>query len=310
MVKKIIFFILGLSLLSWAKILSGSDLNLFERAIPYNFLVKDGKENRGTSSTAMVKRNLTVSSHISGISNHTSVDIKYRSGSAGIIIEGPESIIDKLSVVEKGVTLIITAKENKWGASQDFSKVKVTITLPVLLEVTLNGSGDFIAEKVTTDQFRTNILGSGDMRIKSLTASGVTFNLRGSGDVVLDKLSTNILSMFSQGSGDIIAKDVECVSLKNTIHGSGDLSIDHLITTQCNVIVQGSGDVRVKGITASFIKILSNGSGDVTVEGVTSAATVSLYGSGDVNCRNLKYDTLSQDSYGSGELYINRDMSK
>ncbi|MDE5869455.1 MAG: DUF2807 domain-containing protein, partial [Muribaculaceae bacterium] len=77
---------------------------------------------------------------ISKIANYVSVDINYVPSSIPKVeISGPENVINALNVEEKGVTVRFDVRNDVRRV--DFSDVKVTVSLPVLDEISLYGSG-------------------------------------------------------------------------------------------------------------------------------------------------------------------------
>ncbi len=255
-----------------------------------------------TRSTPSHTIKIPVSWEMMKIANYTSIDVEYSIKSDGqVVISGPEDVIDKIWIEEKGATLNIRVKPDV--QSVNLSGVKVKVYLPDLNEVTLYGSGDFIADRLSTTTLGLNILGSGDISAGSIDATSMKLMIRGSGDVKVNKIACTNLQFLTQGSGDVVVKEIESTLTKVNVQGSGDILVDRLVTARAEALVQGAGDVTFHGLNVTNFQATVQGSGDITADGEVFSATMTVQGTGSINARKLKCDRVSKNKYGAGDIY-------
>lgn len=237
------------------------------------------------------------------IANYTSVDVEYNINKEGkVVISGPEEVIDKISVEVKGSTLDIRVKSSV--SSVNTTGVKVKVFLPDLNEVTVYGSGDFNADKISTTALGLNIIGSGDIRVGTIDTASVKLLIRGSGDVKIDNLLSTNVQLLTQGSGDIIVKEVQSTLMKSTVQGSGDVILDHLVSARAEALIQGSGDVAYHNLNVTTFQATVQGSGDIVADGRAVSASMTVQGTGSINARRLKCDRVSKSKHAAGDINI------
>lgn len=247
-------------------------------------------------------RNVHVNQHVTRLINSTSADIEFMQGSPSVTITGPENIISKLEIVEKGNTLSVQLSRDVHVI--DLSHVKLKISFPMVNELTLQSSGDLTAETIESDMLSINVKGSGDLSISKVSASSFKFFSQGSGDTNIGKVETSNFQVLTQGSGDLTIKIAEAVVSGFTIQGSSDVAINSLQGTQIDAIAQGSGDLLLKNIEVTTFRAIMQGSGDISVAGFATTANLTMQGSGDINARRLKSDRVSKIEQGSGDISL------
>lgn len=224
---------------------------------------------------------LNVSDNISRIQNNLSLDVRYvRSTMPQVVISGPKNVINALEIKESGVTLKIDTRENVW--SVNFSEVKVEVSMPVLDEVVLNGSGDFFADKIVGPNVNLTIMGSGDIEVGELVGENVKYLIN--------------------GSGDLSVRNTTATQLQCLIQGSGDISLSDISTTTISSIINGSGDIGIKKLMSTLSSFVINGAGDISVKGETTTASFAIYGTGDINAGALKYAKSTKECIGIGSI--------
>lgn len=244
----------------------------------------------------------SISNDLQKIDNYLSLDIEYSQGPASLKITGPEKEIDCIRVRTVGSKIEFTLKPGVRSA--DFSKVKCTISLPGINEVTLHGSGDFMAKEIVATLFNGTLLGSGDLRIGTLLVTGSKFLLRGSGDVKIGKAESTTLQFLTQGSGDITVEDVSTTTLEMISQGSGDGNFKQVTANILELRCQGSGDIIAPKIEVTSLKAVAQGSGDISVGGTATTANLVVQGSGDISARRLKCERVNKTAQGSGDIHI------
>jgi hypothetical protein len=115
--------------------------------------------------------------------------------------------------------------------------LRVSITVPELHQVAVNGAGDISIVSLDADQFDVDLNGSSD-----ITALG----------------SARKLSVTINGSGTVHMEDVVANEATATIRGSGDIRLQVLEKLSANIL--GSGDIRYRGTPQVDKSIQGSGS--------------------------------------------------
>lgn len=182
-----------------------------------------------------------------------SLDVKYQQAdSFSVEVSAPEQYLDKVETIVEGNRLVLRMKGDgkfiNFGVS-DGDGVKVYVTSPDLIGVTLRGSGDFeCVHLVDTDNL----------------------------DITLN------------GSGDIKFADVICDRVNVSLVGSGDVDMREVKTLWAGVSVVGSGDVKMRFENSGKVEANITGSGDITLKGTVSNYQYNVRGSGDMHTEELK----------------------
>lgn len=155
----------------------------------------------------------------------------------------------KVETVLEGNELKISMKNGSrflhFGDTND-DDIKVLVTSPDFLGISLMGSGDFLsARPLDTDTLTIELRGSGDIHFNDVICDQVSVSLIGSGDVSLDRVQTQ------WGQLDLI--------------GSGDIDVFFDQSGEVNAQVKGSGDIEMKG-TVRKVNKLVRGSGDIDTD--------------------------------------------
>lgn len=149
-----------------------------------------------------------------------------------------------------------------WKIGQSIKGATVNITLPMLSDVVLAGSGNLVTDQMGGQEAKIVIAGAGTVEARAIDAEKLEVDVVGAGKL--------------RAAGK--AKD-----LKLTVAGSGDAEMDGLNADTAKVDVAGSGSARF----ASNGQVNANimGSGEVRVFG-RATCKVSAMGSGKLVCEN------------------------
>jgi hypothetical protein len=195
----------------------------------------------------------------------TSCDVHYVQGNApSVRITGPERMLKRIITECNGNTL--TIKLTKAGSLMEWYEgddVDVYVTSPDLIDVTMNGSGDFSADgKVDSDTLNISLFGSGDLNMSDIICDEMTTTLKGSGDIDIQRLECGKSSVFLSGAGDIDIQQFNVAQSNVVLRGVGDISIgfNHCGSAECELY--GVGDITLKGDVKSFKKSIM-GTGDI-----------------------------------------------
>lgn len=155
-----------------------------------------------------------------------------------------ENLINELETSLTGDELRVRYKSDVWVTK---GKSKVTIVMPALAGLTVEGSGDFTVTGPFTiaDRFTAKVRGSGDMNISGINATDITADINGSGDINISGSQCKTIRVDIDGSGDLKAFGLQCDNADVDITGSGNTEIS--VAKQLDALIRGSGDVYYKG---------------------------------------------------------------
>lgn len=176
-----------------------------------------------------------------------SLDVKYQQAdSFSVEVCAPEKYLDQVETLVDDNRLVLRMKgEGKFinfGVA-DGDDVKVYVTSPDLIGVTLRGSGDFeCLHLVDTDNLDITLNGSGDIKFA---------------DVICDRVNVSLV-----GSGDVDMREVKTLWAGVNLVGSGDVKMCFNNSGKVEANLTGSGDITLKG-TVSDYKYNVRGSGDM-----------------------------------------------
>lgn len=200
------------------------------------------------------------------------IDVEYEQGKdRSVTVSCPQSCLSRVETEVSDSVLIVRYNSGEKDILRDLNNlsIKVRVTSPDLVAVTVMGSGDFECEKpLDTDWLSLVLMGSGDIGFKSVTCDDLELVCKGSGDVKVDKADALRADVSLQGSGDVK------VGLKNT--------------RQTSVALVGSGDIVVDFDQCGVADSKLVGSGDITLSGTLGRLNQNVSGSGDMNTGRLK----------------------
>jgi hypothetical protein len=173
------------------------------------------------------------------------------------VVHGDDNLLEMVETHVDGQTLVISARRG--SAYRSRRGLSVTIHFKEISSLILSGSGDVVADRITTRRFDTSISGSSDVKIGTLTADIVAVSISGSGD--FSASGTAQTQGFNvSGSGDIDARRLKGETVAIRIAGSGDALVN--ASGNLDVAIAGSGDVVYSG--SPTIRKSIAGSGSVT----------------------------------------------
>lgn len=191
-----------------------------------------------------------------------------------ITLFGPDNVRvtrgDKLAVTVEGEgtdKLRFALSEGQLGIARDDWKLgssdktaTVNVTVPMLSEVVLAGSGNLVTDQLGGAQAKITVAGSGTVEARAIDTPKLNIDVVGSGKL--------------RAAGK--AKE-----MKLTVAGSGDAEMDGLTVDEVKVDVAGSGNARFA--SNGHVKADIMGSGEVRVFG-RATCKVSSMGSGKLVC--------------------------
>ena len=201
------------------------------------------------------------------------VMVKFTQGSTHecTIIASPKDMEKiKVEVKNKRLDVSVEGKKKKMNgvtfSSANLSDdVIVKVTSPELNSVDCLGSGDFIATTdIKTNDIIFKITGSGDIKLKKVSADKMKLSISGSGDIDLQQTNAKKLEVSIAGSGDIEINKVDdqCEYASLTVAGSGDIDAMFSGCQELKCSVAGSGEIELKGKVVNYSSSVA-GSGEI-----------------------------------------------
>ncbi|MCL1873105.1 MAG: DUF2807 domain-containing protein [Clostridiales bacterium] len=149
---------------------------------------------------------------------------------------------DYIVVEESDGVLVVRSTRNINWSNQ--TAPVLTVSMPALKKVTLNGAGGFIAHDIIkTDSFNLVINGAGDGKYK-LDVNSLQVDLFGAGDCELSG-SANIAKLSLFGAGNLEALSLITREASVNLFGVGDIGIN--CSEDLKINATGVGSVEYKG---------------------------------------------------------------
>ena len=179
----------------------------------------------------------------------------------GILIKGQENLLPYLVLTESGDKLEIEVKE---GYRLDPTEpLELTITLPVLNELALAGTGNGDLSGFKGDSLVLSVAGTGDIVASQLELKRLEGNIAGTGSLELGSGSAQAIELNIAGSGDVLGSEMRGKEVEVNIAGSGYVAVRAQETLK--VGIAGSGNIAYWGDPKVEQQIA--GSGGVTRAG-------------------------------------------
>lgn len=179
----------------------------------------------------------------------------------GILIKGQENLLPYLELTESGDKLEIEVKE---GYRLDPTEpLELTITLPVLNELALAGTGNGDLSGFKGDELVLSVAGTGDIVASQLELKRLEGNIAGTGSLELGSGSAQAIELNIAGAGDVLGSEMRGKEVEVNIAGSGDVAVRAQETLK--VGIAGSGNIAYWGDPKVEQQIA--GSGGVTRAG-------------------------------------------
>ena len=154
-----------------------------------------------------------------------------------VLVKANEDVFKYLDYkVEEGV-LILETKDHVNIKAETY---EVTVTLPVLKNLTVNGAGDI------------------DLKNGYSSGEDLTVTVNGAGDFEFSGIKVPSLSITLNGAGDIDADGLDVENVSVAINGAGDINLSGK-ALKASFSVSGAGDVDARGLECSDVKTHKSG---------------------------------------------------
>ena len=179
----------------------------------------------------------------------------------GILIKGQENLLPYLELTERDDKLEIEVKE---GYRLDPTEpLELTITLPVLNELALAGTGNGDLSGFKGDELVLSVAGTGDIVASQLELKRLEGNIAGTGSLELGSGSAQAIELNIAGAGDVLGSEMRGNEVEVNIAGSGDVEVRAQQTLKIGIA--GTGNITYWGDPEVEQQIV--GSGGVTRAG-------------------------------------------
>ncbi len=159
-----------------------------------------------------------------------------QTGSETLTIEAGEKVLPQLTSDVVGDTLVLGVRRGTFTAPG--GKISYHLTVKDLTGLSVSGSGNVTAPKITTDSLGVDISGSGTVTVGG-TARESQLSISGSGTYVAGDLASKTLRADISGSGDATVNVSDTLDV--AISGSGSLTYSGEPTVRSDI--SGSGRV-------------------------------------------------------------------
>lgn len=161
-----------------------------------------------------------------------------------VLVKANEEVFDYIDYkVEDGV-LILETKDHVNIRAEEYD---ITITLPTLKELVVNGAADVDLKNgyVSGEKLKVLVNGAGDFDLSNIAVPSLSFTLNGAGDIEADGLDVEELLVAVNGAGDI---DVSGRADEATfrVSGAGDIDARGLECVKVNTHKSGMASIRLK----------------------------------------------------------------
>jgi hypothetical protein len=185
------------------------------------------------------------------------VDVRV-GGAPSLLVEGDSNLLPFVTTETRGSTLHIGTE----GRLRSTTPLKVTYTVPRLLELHSGGSGHVTVRGLNGEALSVRLGGSGVARLSGEVAE---FDARvsGSGKVEAGELRARSADVNVSGSGGVMLGQVRGDNARIAISGSGSVRTGGAVRS-LNVRVSGSGSADLAGLTTEQGDLASSGSGGIS----------------------------------------------
>lgn len=180
------------------------------------------------------------------LSGSMKVEVR-QTGKESVTVTADDKVLPLIeTVVESSSTGRTLQVRVKRGASLSWGQETVLVSIEVarLSSLSSSGGGALLVDGLKTAGLKLAIAGSGNAKLRSLTADTFEVRIAGSGDLRADG-SAKQVRLSIAGSGDAALADLVADDVKVSIAGSGDAQVH--ANKSLNANVAGSGDVQYRG---------------------------------------------------------------
>ena len=171
-----------------------------------------------------------------------------------VVVEGPEQGLDRMKIRVKDGKLLIT-KQYNWQFWNEFEKVRIYITAPLIDEVAFSGAGNIVFDgKWTGEKLDIFLEGAHNVSAKDVDINALKIQLDGVGNLTMGGKAEKARLMLN-GTGNIDAYDLMIQNARCVVNGVGRLEC--YVIEELKADVSGLGSVLYRGEPKNVISSVS-----------------------------------------------------
>ena len=162
---------------------------------------------------------------------------------------------EKTKVVYRDGKVIIGISGKIVGANglDKGKRLRVYVTSPDLLKITVEGVGSFNADAINSDTLDIDNEGVGSVYVKKLLVNRLNVDNKGVGSIVLGQLQADKVDIDNEGVGNV--KIVSFKGGKMIIDNEGVGNVEAYVDCESvNATLEGVGSIQLSGVTRHFYK--------------------------------------------------------
>ena len=165
-------------------------------------------------------------------------------GDFAVSVMANEEVFDHLDYEVTDGVLVIKTKDNVGIRAEEYD---ITVSLPVLNAITVNGAGDFdIKNGYSSDNGLDIVInGAGDFEISGITVPSLNIGLNGAGDIDITDMNVDKLSVSINGAGDVDLSG-KAASASFNVSGAGDIDARNLDCADVQTHKSGIASIKLK----------------------------------------------------------------
>ena len=164
-------------------------------------------------------------------------DLELIQGDFLVSVKANEEVFDHLDYEVTDGVLVIKTKDDVGIRAEEYD---ITVSLPVLTAITVNGAGEF------------------DLKNGYTADSGLDIDINGAGDLDITGITVPSLNIVVNGAGDIDINDMNVETLAVNISGAGDVDLSGKAGS-ATFTVSGAGDIDARGLECSDVQTHKSG---------------------------------------------------
>lgn len=160
---------------------------------------------------------------------------------------------EKVRVAYRDGGVVIGVQGKLTGANnmKQGKRLKIYITSPDIVAITMEGIGTFNTENINTDTLKIDNEGVGSVNIGKLLANKVTLDNEGVGSVRVKEMQVDALKVDNEGVGSVHIGNHKGKTVKIINEGVGNVTAK----VDCESVdanLEGVGSIKLSGVTRQF----------------------------------------------------------
>lgn len=166
-----------------------------------------------------------------------------------------KQLMENVKVVYRENKMIIGLASRVKGISKlkNNERLRVYVTSPDLVKVSLEGVGSFNANAINSHVFEIDNEGVGNVNVKNLLANKIEITNEGVGNVRIDNMQSDHVDIDNEGVGNVQIALFKGGHLDIDNEGVGKVDA-HVDCQSVKATLEGVGNIKLSGVTRQLIK--------------------------------------------------------